>query len=98
MSATAANGAHLLVVDDDRNLLRLLTMRLHAYGPKVISRLETADDNDDTNEESIPASHSEAATVLIPLLERDEATMQKAQAQINQWEAEDATDEKLRVE
>ena len=64
----------------------------------VISRLETADDNDDTNEESIPASHSEAATVLIPLLERDEATMQKAQAQINQWEAEDATDEKLRVE
>lgn len=64
----------------------------------VISRLGTADDNDDTNEESIPASHSEAATVLIPLLERDEATMQKAQAQINQWEAEDATEEKPRVE
>lgn len=64
----------------------------------VISRLETADGNDDTNEESIPASHSEAATVLIPLLERDEATMQKAQAQINRWETEDATDEKPRVE
>ena len=64
----------------------------------VISRLETADGNDDTNEESIPASHSEAATVLIPLLERDEATMQKAQAQINRWETDDATDEKPRVE
>ena len=35
MSATAANGAHLLVVDDDQDLLRLLTMRLHAWGYRV---------------------------------------------------------------
>ena len=78
---------------------RKRTARIHAvkfhHGNQQAGN---GDDNDDTNEESIPASHSEAATVLIPLLERDEATMQKAQAQINQWEAEDATDEKLRVE
>lgn len=50
----------------------------------VISKLETADGADDTNEETIPQAHSEAATMLIPLLERDEATMQKAKAQIDQ--------------
>ena len=43
----------------------------------VISTLQTADGSDDTNEEEIPQAHSEAATMLIPLLERDEATMQK---------------------
>ena len=64
----------------------------------VISRLETPNGNDDTNEETIPQAHSEAATMLIPLLERDEATMQKAKAQVDQWQAEDVTDEKPRVE
>ena len=53
----------------------------------VISKLETADGNDDTNEETIPQAHSEAATMLIPLLERDEATMQKAKAQVDQQQA-----------
>ena len=53
----------------------------------VISKLETADGSDDTNEETIPQAHSEAATMLIPLLERDEATMQKAKAQIDQQQA-----------
>ena len=38
----------------------------------VISTLQTADGSDDTNEEEIPQAHSEAATMLIPLLERDE--------------------------
>lgn len=53
----------------------------------MISKLETADGNDDTNEETIPQAHSEAATMLIPLLERDEATMQKAKAQVDQQQA-----------
>jgi len=35
MSAMAATAAHLLVVDDDQDLLRLLTMRLHAWGYRV---------------------------------------------------------------
>lgn len=49
-------------------------------------------------EEEIPQAHSEAATMLIPLLERDEATMQKAKAEVDRLQAEDATDEKPRVE
>ena len=53
----------------------------------MISKLETGDGSDDTNEEAIPQAHSEAATMLIPLLERDEATMQKAKAQIDQQQA-----------
>ena len=64
----------------------------------VISTLQTADGSDDTNEEEIPQAHSEAATMLIPLLERDEATMQKAKAEVDRLQAEDATDEKPRVE
>lgn len=56
------------------------------------------DGSDDTNEEEIPQAHSEAATMLIPLLERDEATMQKAKAEVDRLQAEDATDEKPRVE
>ena len=35
MSAMAATAAHLLVVDDDQDLLRLLTMRLKARGFRV---------------------------------------------------------------
>ena len=64
----------------------------------VISTLQTADGSDDTNKEEIPQAHSEAATMLIPLLERDEATMQKAKAEVDRLQAEDATDEKPRVE
>ncbi len=62
----------------------------------VISRLETADGFDAAGGH-IPASHSEAATMLIPLLQRDEATMQRAQEQINEWEAQDATGETQRT-
>ena len=63
----------------------------------VISRLETADGFDATGEH-IPTSHSEAATMLIPLLQRDEATMQRAQEQINEWEAQDATGERPNIQ
>ena len=34
---SAAHGAHILVVDDDEDILRLLTMRLHARGFRVTS-------------------------------------------------------------
>jgi len=34
---SAAQGAHILVVDDDEDILRLLTMRLHARGFRVTS-------------------------------------------------------------
>ncbi len=63
----------------------------------VISRLETADGFDAAGEH-IPASHSEATTMLIPLLQRDEATMQRAQEQINEWEAQDATGERPNIQ
>ncbi len=63
----------------------------------VISKLETADGFDAT-EGHIPASHSEAATMLIPLLQRDEATMQRAQEQINEREAQDTTGERPNVQ
>ncbi len=63
----------------------------------VISKLETADGFDATGDH-IPASHSEAATMLIPLLQRDEATMQRAQEQIDEWESQDATGERPNVQ
>ena len=34
---SASHGAHILVVDDDEDILRLLTMRLHARGFRVTS-------------------------------------------------------------
>jgi len=34
---SVAHGAHILVVDDDEDILRLLTMRLHARGFRVTS-------------------------------------------------------------
>ncbi|WP_137657889.1 phosphotransferase [Bifidobacterium moukalabense] len=45
--------------------------------------------DDDTNERLIPQEHSEAATMIIPLLQRDEATMQQAKARIDGQEASD---------
>ena len=66
----------------------------------VISTLQTADGSDDTNEEErFLQAHSEAATMLIPLLERDEADYAEgAKRRSTGWQAEDATDEKPRVE
>ena len=36
-----AAGAHVLVVDDDEDILKLLTMRLRAKGKKKMTKLET---------------------------------------------------------
>ena len=47
--------------------------------------------DDDTNEQTIPQEHSDAATMIIPLLQRDEATMQQAQARIDGQDVSDAT-------
>ncbi len=50
----------------------------------VISKLESTNKNADASAKTIPAEHSEASTMFLPLLERDEAAMQKAREQLGQ--------------